>query len=133
MLAESGNYEYLVFKIAVKPAVDERGVELNHGFLACVKEWRMVERVAFGVILAVAAAAQAERTPTSNLLDNGSFEAEWTGRQPPGFRVGPVDSRTKATGIFGLSTDAHSGKHALRIERSIKPKANSSLALRLIR
>jgi hypothetical protein len=82
------------------------------------KERIMVNRLVFWAALAAATAAQADDTPTPNLLVNGGFEAEWTGGQPPGFRIGPVDSRAKASGNFSLATDAHGGKHALRIERT---------------
>ena len=78
----------------------------------------MANRLVCCVILSVTAAAQAQDSPTPNLLVNGDFEADWTGSQPPGFRISPVDSRTKAAGTFGLMTDAHSGKQALRIERT---------------
>jgi len=74
--------------------------------------------LAFAALSILLTGAFAEQTPTRNLLVNGGFEADWTGDQPPGFRVGPVDSRTKAAGTFGLAADAHGGKHALRIERT---------------
>ena len=48
--------------------------------------------------------------------------------QPPGFRLGPIDSRTKATAKFSLSTDAHRGKHSLLIERT---NADNGYSLRL--
>ena len=78
----------------------------------------MVNGIVFWVTLTTVAAAQADNTPTPNLLVNGGFEAEWVGGQPPGFRIGPVDSRTEATGTFIPLSDSHSGKHALRIERT---------------
>ncbi len=58
-------------------------------------------------------------TPTPNLLTNGDMEAP-VGRdgQPPGMRVCPVDSRTKASGSFRIVTDVHSGRRALQITRS---------------
>ena len=45
-------------------------------------------------------------TPTPNLLTNGDMEAP-VGRdgQPPGMRVCPVDSRTKAGGSFRIVSE----------------------------
>jgi len=62
--------------------------------------------------------AEVQDVPTPNLLHNGSFEDALIDGQPPGFRVGPVDSHTKAAARFSLSEDAYSGKHSLRIERT---------------
>ncbi|MBN2312195.1 MAG: hypothetical protein JXR94_24665, partial [Candidatus Hydrogenedentes bacterium] len=71
------------------------------------------------LVLGVAAGSGAWAAPTESLIENGSFEAPLSGDgQPPGFRVGKVDSETKAEGTFALTGDAHSGKQALEITRS---------------
>ncbi|MFO7975862.1 MAG: hypothetical protein R6V12_14650, partial [Candidatus Hydrogenedentota bacterium] len=54
-----------------------------------------------------------------NVVDNGGFEADLDGdRQPLGFRVGPVDSRTTAAGTWKLTDEAYEGARALKITRT---------------
>ncbi|MFO7975073.1 MAG: hypothetical protein R6V12_10615, partial [Candidatus Hydrogenedentota bacterium] len=50
-----------------------------------------------------------------NVVHNGGFEADLDGdRQPLGFRVGPVDSRTTAAGTWELTDEAYEGARALK-------------------
>jgi len=76
-------------------------------------------RVAMVLGAVVLACGVAAADVPENVVPNGGFEADWGGdQQPPGFRVGPIDSRTTAAGTWELTEDAYEGNRALKITRT---------------
>lgn len=76
-------------------------------------------RVMVGVFASALLFMCAHAGPMENLLDNGGFEADLGANgQPPGFRLGPIDSRTKAAGTWEIVSGAHAGAGALKIVRT---------------
>lgn len=62
------------------------------------------------MVLAAIMLMRAVPVAAENVVHNGGFETDWGGdEQPPGFRVGPIDSRTTAAPAWAV-TDAD-GKH----------------------